>query len=644
MKKIFSLIVCLLILFFFGKVYAVNDFSLNGDVNFQLYTIDGGPLLTTIVGKNGGQATFINVENNYIDITLDNASTLTFNTSTTNQYFKITKQSGSNDYTLSPTCITNTVTMTGTGATVVLRLEVTTIKPSCAGSGGGGGGGSIIPTNFSVSINNGAECTASSTVNLTLTASNASQFIISNTNNFNESSWQNFINPKVITWSLTAGDGLKTVYVKFRSPTGNESSVVTDLINLNSAGCEPIIETEPMPLEDQTPTCVMDCTKVTHELYIVNPNGTIRTINSGFVKETNLSNNKKLYHVEDSGSDMDFNDLEIETDNSVCGEINVKLRKLDAGWHHQIWIKLFYNDVEKENVLLWMDSHTAFGDLKKVNLNEFSNLCEDETIVKAKPGELIKGSQSAVYYLDASGKRHAFPNQNIYKSWYKDFSRVKTISDAELATYELGENVVYRPGVRMVKFLSINKVYVVDVGGVLRWVESEDLAKQMYGDNWNKMIDDVSDAFWTNYTIGQPVLNSSEFNPIGVALYAKNISFNQKFDSIITENIPLNMESLIFGNGKPVEVTPIPEQTQSSVTKCKVVEKFVYDLQIGDVSEEVRRLQTVLKCLGYFPTGTNATAIFGPVTEDAVKKFQTAKGIPVTGIVGPLTRNALNNL
>ena len=37
------------------------------------------------------------------------------------------------------------------------------------------------------------------------------------------------------------------------------------------------------------------------------------------------------------------------------------------------------------------------------------------------PGELIKASQPAVYYLADDGKRYVFPNERIYFSWYEDF-------------------------------------------------------------------------------------------------------------------------------------------------------------------------------------------------------------------------------
>ena len=66
--------------------------------------------------------------------------------------------------------------------------------------------------------------------------------------------------------------------------------------------------------------------------------------------------------------------------------------------------------------------------------------------------------------------------------------------------------------------------------------------------------------------------------------------------------------------------------------------------QVDDVSNEVRRLQEVLICLGYFPDDQPTTAIYGDVTYDAVMQFQADYGVEPVGFVGPLTREVLNNL
>jgi hypothetical protein len=112
---------------------------------------------------------------------------------------------------------------------------------------------------------------------------------------------------------------------------------------------------------------------------------------------------------------------------------------------------------------------------------------------------------SAVYYCARDGKRYAFPNGRIFFSWFKDFSSVKTVPTSIMFNIALGGNVSYRPGTRMIKITTDPKVYAVSRGGILRWITSETIAKKVYGEDWNTLIDDVSDAFFVNYTIGLPI-------------------------------------------------------------------------------------------------------------------------------------------
>ncbi len=118
---------------------------------------------------------------------------------------------------------------------------------------------------------------------------------------------------------------------------------------------------------------------------------------------------------------------------------------------------------------------------------------------------LIKGSTSAVYYCGANGKRYVFPNQKTYASWYADFKSVIKISDEQLAQVPLGGNVTYRPGVRLIKIQTDPHVYAVDRGGVLRYVSTPAIAQSMYGITWATSVDDISDAFFVNYTLGLPI-------------------------------------------------------------------------------------------------------------------------------------------
>ncbi len=132
-------------------------------------------------------------------------------------------------------------------------------------------------------------------------------------------------------------------------------------------------------------------------------------------------------------------------------------------------------------------------------------------------GNLSTQEDSAVYYIGTDGKRHAFSNSKVYFTWYQDFSQVQVVNLSQLSSIPLGSNVTYKPGVRMVKFTTDPKVYAVDKGGVLRWIASEDLAIALYGNNWNMMIDDVSDAFYVNYTFGNNINSTADFSVSGVS-------------------------------------------------------------------------------------------------------------------------------
>jgi len=121
-------------------------------------------------------------------------------------------------------------------------------------------------------------------------------------------------------------------------------------------------------------------------------------------------------------------------------------------------------------------------------------------------GSLIKGQTfAAVYYCGKDGKRYVFPNEKTFYTWFEDFSTLVVLTDAQLAAIPLGGNATYKPGVRMVKIQTDPKVYAIARGGLLRWVQSEAVARALYGTNWNRQIDDVSDAFFVNYTIGDPI-------------------------------------------------------------------------------------------------------------------------------------------
>lgn len=119
---------------------------------------------------------------------------------------------------------------------------------------------------------------------------------------------------------------------------------------------------------------------------------------------------------------------------------------------------------------------------------------------------------SAVYYYASNGKRYVFPNEKVYLSWYPDFGTVKSIPIDQMSLIPIGGNITYRPGSRLVKFQTDTKTYLPTKGGVLRWVQTEEVARSYFGNNWNQHVDDISEAFYVNYTFGAPVANTIDLS------------------------------------------------------------------------------------------------------------------------------------
>ena len=127
-------------------------------------------------------------------------------------------------------------------------------------------------------------------------------------------------------------------------------------------------------------------------------------------------------------------------------------------------------------------------------------------------GDLIKSdAAAAVYYFAGDGKRYVFPTDKTYFTWYSDFSGVKTVSAGELSSIPLGGNVTYRPGVKMLKIVSDPTVYAISKNGILRAIGSEAVASALYGATWNKQIDDLPDAFFVNYRVGEPIASAAGY-------------------------------------------------------------------------------------------------------------------------------------
>lgn len=169
---------------------------------------------------------------------------------------------------------------------------------------------------------------------------------------------------------------------------------------------------------------------------------------------------------------------------------------------------------------------------------------------------LVKGKGPAVYFFSSNGKRYAFPNMSVYQSWYPTGANITQITDEQLSMMPLGGNVTFKPGVALIKVTTDPKVYAISKGGVLRWIASEELARTIYGSDWSKKVFDVADVFFTNYSVGTPITQTSDYDK------------NAEAGSVITpsDSVPGMPSSIPIGTIPIVPATPKTGYAEVAVT------------------------------------------------------------------------------
>ncbi|NQV11996.1 hypothetical protein HQ524_01405 [Candidatus Uhrbacteria bacterium] len=119
---------------------------------------------------------------------------------------------------------------------------------------------------------------------------------------------------------------------------------------------------------------------------------------------------------------------------------------------------------------------------------------------------------TAVYAIDDQGKRRPFSGESTYFSWFEDFDAVEELSPSAMATYSLGATMPMHHGTWLVKIQSVNDVYAVERGGVLRRIPDEATAELFYGDDWADRVRDISPTDWPRYTLGDDLSSSAHPN------------------------------------------------------------------------------------------------------------------------------------
>lgn len=127
-------------------------------------------------------------------------------------------------------------------------------------------------------------------------------------------------------------------------------------------------------------------------------------------------------------------------------------------------------------------------------------------------GQFIKApSFSTVYLVDSETTRRPFMNDTAYFTHADSFDEIVMVADDELRLLDLRGLVVTKEDVVLVKIQSDPRTYKVEENEdsqyepILREIETEEIAIDMYGSRWADYIVDVEPTFFTKYETGAPI-------------------------------------------------------------------------------------------------------------------------------------------
>jgi len=450
------------------------------------------------------------------------------------------------------------------------------------------------PSTPSIVIEKNENCVSSKKVTITLSASNATEVIVSNKQSLVDGEWETLSTHLEKEWVLAGDEGSQLVYAIFRSPFGVSSTVVADSIVVDST-CdhlgriekteeiepiipEPIIPEVPEVFEPPVPLppkCQFGCDKDEYVFYIINPDGTRIDSKSKFT-DVSLRSNYQEISFEDKGEDTDQDDLVLQVKTQACPHISVQIVKLMASWDHKVGMEIRRNNIVVSDIILFESSQKAFRTLphKEILLNDMPFACEE--------------------------RPKSFSKQHI-----EVFSQTNFAGNSEIIEIgedeDLSDNSILSDTIRSVRL----------TGGVIVELFSD----VFFGGVVERIF--IDDPDLSNNVIGMDTVSSIRVMPF--------VSETQKAVIEVVENNESKKE-----DHELIKIS------------CRPKIPLTLYLTLGVSGLEVESLQNTLRCLGYFPSSIESTGYFGLLTQKAVIQFQIENEILSSGTVGPITRQVIN--
>ncbi|MBT4856890.1 hypothetical protein HON52_01750 [Candidatus Uhrbacteria bacterium] len=172
-------------------------------------------------------------------------------------------------------------------------------------------------------------------------------------------------------------------------------------------------------------------------------------------------------------------------------------------------LRVTYDGLDDEG-----DAELTFTELE-VSLECEMPSGDDITTVEA--GDFIKSdSFSAVYYVTSDCGRRVFMDEKTYFTWQDDYDNLVEVTDETLSELSLDGVMLPKAGTVLVKIQSDPKVYALGAGSTyspdLQWVSDEDVAIDLFGDDWADYVIDIEPTFFNKFGVGDDIESAEDFD------------------------------------------------------------------------------------------------------------------------------------
>ncbi|MDF1496876.1 MAG: carboxypeptidase regulatory-like domain-containing protein [Patescibacteria group bacterium] len=117
--------------------------------------------------------------------------------------------------------------------------------------------------------------------------------------------------------------------------------------------------------------CKVDCSKISYELYLVNPDGSVSYSNSGAGSTLDQGSGTVLYSFGNS-------EVLIQADESDCEHVKFSLVGLNTSINQTAHVKVFYEGELNRDAVIFSDTQQSYGQTITLNLADDETLCEEE--------------------------------------------------------------------------------------------------------------------------------------------------------------------------------------------------------------------------------------------------------------------------